>query len=146
MLKNVLHGFEDTEAIAILKNCRAVIPQRGCLLVIEFILPRMVSRIDPELEGHLMADLGMLTITGGRERSEPEWQALLEAAGFSLTRAYTIGCNALMLGSEARSGMTTRSVQHGACSVGPDSGGHCQLTHRCSIASECPPNSRLYPT
>ena len=98
MLKNFLHGFKDPEAIAILKNCRAVIPQTGTLLIIEFILPRVVSQIDPELEGHLMADLGMLAITGGRERSEPEWQTLLEAADFSLTRAYTVACDALMLG------------------------------------------------
>lgn len=99
MLKNVLHGFNDAEAIAILKNCRVVIPQSGALLVIEFILPRVVSQADPELEGHLMGDLGMLAITGGRERSELEWQALVEAAGFSLTRAYTAGCDALMLGN-----------------------------------------------
>ena len=99
MLKQVLHGFKDAEAIAILKNCRAVIPQSGCLLVIEFILPRLVSQADPQLEGHLMSDLGMLAITGGRERSELEWQALLEAAGFSLTRAYTVRCDTLMLGN-----------------------------------------------
>jgi hypothetical protein len=97
MLKHVLHGFNDAEAIAILKNSRAVVPQSGCLLVIEFILPRLVSRADPLLEGHLMSDLGMLAITGGRERSELEWQALLEAAGFSLTRAYTVGCDTLMV-------------------------------------------------
>jgi O-methyltransferase len=99
MLKQVLHGFNDTEAIAILKNCRAVIPQSGYLLVIEFILPRLVSQADPQLEGHLMTDLGMLAITGGRERSELEWRALLEAAGFSLNRAYTVRCDTLMLGN-----------------------------------------------
>jgi len=77
MLKQVLHGFNDTEAIAILKNCRAVIPQSGYLLVIEFILPRLVSQADPQLEGHLMTDLGMLAVTGGREWSELEWRALL---------------------------------------------------------------------
>ena len=97
MLKHVLHGFKDAEAIAILKNCRAVVPLSGCLLVIEFILPRLVSHADPQLEGQLMSDLGMLAITGGRERSELEWQALLEAAGFSLTRAYTVGCDTLMV-------------------------------------------------
>lgn len=98
MLKNVLHGFKDAEAIALLKNCRAVIPQSGTVLIIEFILPRLVSQADPDLEGHLMADLGMLAITGGKERTELEWRALVEAAGFSLTRAYTVRCDALMLG------------------------------------------------
>jgi hypothetical protein len=59
----------------------------------------LVSQVDPDLEGHLMSDLGILAITGGRERSEREWQALVEAAGFSLTRAYTVRCDALMLGN-----------------------------------------------
>jgi hypothetical protein len=39
MLKHVLHGCEDEKAITILKNCRAVIPENGTLLVIEFVLP-----------------------------------------------------------------------------------------------------------
>ena len=99
MLKSVLHGSRDAEAITILKNCRAVLAQNGTLLVIEFILPRLVSHADPELAGHLMSDLGMLTITGGRERNELEWQTLLEAAAFRLARAYTVGCDALMLGN-----------------------------------------------
>lgn len=99
MPKNVTHGFKDAEAIAILKNCRAVVPQSGFLLVVEFLLPRLVSQTDPELEGYLTSDLGMLAITGSRERSEPEWQALLESAGSSLTRAYTVGCDTLMLGN-----------------------------------------------
>jgi len=37
MLKHVLHGRRDAETIKILKNCRAVIPANGSLLVIEFI-------------------------------------------------------------------------------------------------------------
>jgi len=91
MIKHVLHGRRDVEAITILKNCRAVIPQGGCLLVIEFVLPPLVSRADPQLEGRLMSDLNMLVVTGGRERSEREWRTLLEAAGFSLTRVYPVG-------------------------------------------------------
>jgi hypothetical protein len=98
MFKNFLHGFNDAQAIAILKNCRAVIPRSGTVLIIELILPPLVSQADPDLEGHLMSDLGMLAITGGRERTELEWQAVVEAAGFSLTRAYTVRCDALMLG------------------------------------------------
>jgi hypothetical protein len=97
MLKNVLHGSKDEEAISILKNCRAVVPPNGTLLIIELILPRLVSKADPQLEARLTADLAMLAITGGRERTELEWQALLEAAGFRLTRAYTVGCDSVML-------------------------------------------------
>jgi hypothetical protein len=38
-----------------------------------------------------MSDLNMLAVTGGRERSEREWKALLEAAGFRLSAVYPVG-------------------------------------------------------
>jgi len=91
MLKHVLHGYQDGDAITVLKNCRTVIPQNGHLLVIEFVLPPLVSHADPQLEGRLTSDLNMLAVTGGRERSEREWRKLLEAAGFTLTRLYPVG-------------------------------------------------------
>ena len=91
MIKHVLHGRRDPEAITILKNCRAVIPSDGNLLIIEFILPPLVSHADPQLEGHLMSDLNMLAVTGGQERSEREWRTLLEAAGFTLSAVYPVG-------------------------------------------------------
>jgi hypothetical protein len=91
MIKHVLHGRRDAEAITILTNCRAVIPQNGSLLIIEFILPPIVSRADPQLEGRLMSDLNMLAVTGGKERGEREWKTLLEAAGFLLTKIYPVG-------------------------------------------------------
>ncbi len=97
MLKHVLHGYRDAEAVAVLRNCRAVIPQNGSLLVIEFVLPPLVSHSDPQLEGRLMSDLNMLAVTGGRERSEREWRALLEAAGFILTRVCPVGGDTLMV-------------------------------------------------
>jgi O-methyltransferase domain/Dimerisation domain len=93
MLKHVLHGRRDREAITILRNCRAVIPDNGTLLIIEFILPPQVSQPDPHLEAHLMSDLNMLAVTGGRERSEQEWKALLEAAGFRLTGVHPVGAD-----------------------------------------------------
>lgn len=97
MLKHVLHGCQDADAITILGNCLAVLPQSGSLLVIEFVLPPIVSRADTQLEGRLMSDLNMLAVTGGRERSEREWRRLLDAAGFHLTRVYPVGGDTLMV-------------------------------------------------
>jgi hypothetical protein len=91
MLKHVLHGCDDAEATAMLRNVRAALPQDGTLLVIDFILPPVVSRADPQLEGRLMSDLNMLAVTGGRERSQEEWRVLLEGAGFQLTAVHTAG-------------------------------------------------------
>jgi hypothetical protein len=91
MLKHVLHGRQDGDAVSILKNCRAVIPRNGSLLIIEFILPSLVSHADPQVENHLMSDLNMLAVTGGKERSEREWKTLLEATGFILTGVFPVG-------------------------------------------------------
>jgi O-methyltransferase/methyltransferase family protein len=86
MLKHVLHGYTDEKTVAILRNCRAVIPPTGSLLVIEFVLPDVVSKPAPELVFRFMSDLNMMAVTGGRERSEWEWRLLLEEAGFALAR------------------------------------------------------------
>jgi hypothetical protein len=100
MLKHVLHGRRDADAVTMLRNCRAVIPEHGTLLIIEFVLPARVSDADPQLEWHLMSDLNMLAVTGGRERSELEWRSLLETAGFRLTGIYPVGSDVGIL--EAR--------------------------------------------
>ena len=99
MLKHVLHGRRDPEAITMLKNCRAVMPPNGTLLIIEFILPAVVSHADPNLEGHLMSDLNMLAVTGGQERSELQWKRLLEASGFNLTDVFPVGDDTQMVRS-----------------------------------------------
>jgi ubiquinone/menaquinone biosynthesis C-methylase UbiE len=82
MLKHVLHGYTDEQAIAILGHCRSVLPPEGRVLVIEFVLPDVVDHADEELERRLMSDLNMLAVTGGKERSAAEWKQLLENAGF----------------------------------------------------------------
>lgn len=86
MLKHVLHGYTDDKAIAILRNCRAVVPATGSLLVIEFVLPDIVREPAPELVTRFLSDLNMLAVTSGRERSEHEWRQLLEESGFTLER------------------------------------------------------------
>jgi hypothetical protein len=86
MLKHVLHGCEDGAAIEILGRCRAVLPEEGRLLVIEFVLPDAVDHADPEWEQRLMSDINMLAVTGGKERSAIEWRRLLSGAGLECLR------------------------------------------------------------
>ena len=97
MIKHVLHGRRDPDAVTILRNIRAVLPPQGALLIIEFILPPLVSHADPQLEGRLMSDINMLAVTGGKERSEREWKKLLEAAGFTLTQVHPVDSDTLMV-------------------------------------------------
>jgi len=85
-MKHVLHGYNDDVAIKLLKNCRAVIPPDGALLIIEFVLPDVISQPNPSLEFLLMSDLNMMVVTGGKERSPAEWKPLLAAGGFEMRR------------------------------------------------------------
>jgi len=90
ILKHVLHGYDDEQVVRILKNCRSVMPSDGRVLVIEFVLPNTVNRVDPNLERCLMSDLNMLVVTGGKERTEVEWVGLLERAGLQLLRVIRV--------------------------------------------------------
>ena len=80
-LKWVIHDWNDAQAVAILKNCRAAMPPHARLLLIEAPLS---PRNEPSL--HKLMDINMLVMTGGRERTEAEYRSLLDAAGFELTR------------------------------------------------------------
>jgi ubiquinone/menaquinone biosynthesis C-methylase UbiE len=90
MLKHVLHGYTDNVAVKLLNNCRSVVPSDGRVLIIEFVLPNVVSHADPRIEGHLMSDLNMLAVTGGKERSAVEWAALLKQSRFEFLRVITV--------------------------------------------------------
>jgi hypothetical protein len=80
LLKHVLHGYDDEAAIGILAQCRSVLPTKGRILVIEFVLPDVIDRPDAELEYRLTSDLNMLAVTGGQERSAAQWRDLLRSA------------------------------------------------------------------
>lgn len=84
ILKSVLHGKTDDEAVEILRRCRAVTPDDGRLLVIEFILPDVIDRADEGLETKLMSDLNMLVATRGRERTALDWAGMLDVSRFEL--------------------------------------------------------------
>ncbi len=86
ILKHVLHGCTDEAATDILRKCRAVTPPGGRVLVVEFVLPDVIDRVDRDLESRLMSDLNMLAVTGGKERSALEWKRLIDKAGLHYER------------------------------------------------------------
>ncbi len=86
IMKHVLHGCKDDPAIKILRNCHSVMPSGGTLLIVEFVLPDVVSEADPKLETRLMSDVNMMVVTGGKERSVAEWKVLLESSEFRMVR------------------------------------------------------------
>ena len=81
VLSHVIHDWDEARCQAILANCRRAMGGRGRLLLVEAVLP-------PGDAPHpaKVLDLVMLTVAGGRERSEAEYATLLAAGGFTLTR------------------------------------------------------------
>ena len=89
LLKSILHDWDDEHCAAILQQCvRAMSSepeQRARLLVIERIRPERFAATARD-QAIARSDLNMLVSLGGRERTEREYRALLDAAGLRLVR------------------------------------------------------------
>jgi len=81
VLAKILHDWNDESAAAILRTIRAAAPAGARLLLIDTVLPP-----GNEPAGAKWLDLLMLTLAGGKERSEAQWRELLEAGGFEPVR------------------------------------------------------------
>jgi hypothetical protein len=80
-LKWIVHDWDDERSLAILKNCRRAMHPGARLLLVEAVIPPG----NEPMWGKFL-DLNMLVITGGKERTEREFAALLASAGLRLTR------------------------------------------------------------
>ena len=83
VLKSIIHGMDDEKGVRVLRNCRESMVDGGRLLVIQVVVPpgNGPARIK-------MSDLLHLVSGGGQERTEAEYRALFDAAGFQLVRIY----------------------------------------------------------
>jgi O-methyltransferase len=81
ILKAVLHDWDDEAARRVLARCREAISPAGTLLVVERVLAPPNEGLDDKV-----SDLNMLVNTGGLERTEDEFAALLASGGFELRR------------------------------------------------------------
>lgn len=81
----MIHDWDDERASAILRACRRAMGAGARLLIVEGVYPPRIDQSDPS-RGAASNDVNMLVSTGGRQRSEAEFRALYEAAGFRLTR------------------------------------------------------------
>jgi len=81
LLCGVIHDWDDSHATTILRNCRIAMPENGRVLLVDMIVPDGASASFSKL-----LDLNMLVMNGGRERTQAEFCALLEAADYKLTR------------------------------------------------------------
>lgn len=86
LLKYIIHNWDDERAVAVLQRCRAAMAASGTLLLIEHVLPERWETGTTAVRPTVI-DMHMLVMTpGGRERTETEFQRLLERAGFELRR------------------------------------------------------------
>lgn len=79
LMKSILHDWDDEEALAILKNCRASMNKNGRLLIVDAVISR-----DNAPHPAKWKDLMMMVVYGSKERTEREFQKLLADAGFKL--------------------------------------------------------------
>lgn len=81
LMRHIIHDWDDEKATAILRNVHQAMGQHGRLLVVEGVIPAG----NGPCFGKLL-DLTMLTLPGGKERTEEEYRTLFKAGGFELTR------------------------------------------------------------
>jgi hypothetical protein len=81
LLKHILHDWSDADCVRILKTIQAAARPGAKLLVVEAIVE---DSSEPQFAKTL--DIWMLAHLRGKERTRTEWQNLLSAAGFRLSR------------------------------------------------------------
>lgn len=86
VMRHIIHDWDDEKCLTILRNCHRAMKPESKLLVIESVIP---SGNEP-FHGKFL-DLVMLLIPGGKERTQEEYRALFEQAGFELSRIVPTG-------------------------------------------------------
>jgi SAM-dependent methyltransferase len=82
VLKSVLQHWDDAAARAILESCREAMSRQARLAIIEPLLPDHAN----DAPSVVMLDLHMMVITGGRVRTEQDFERLLADAELALAR------------------------------------------------------------
>jgi hypothetical protein len=81
LIMDVIHDWDDEQAVALLSAVRKAAPPQARVLVIETVLADV-----PGPDWSKIMDVIMLSFTGGRQRSRGEHEQLLDRAGFRLER------------------------------------------------------------
>lgn len=84
LLSQVLHNWPDAACLQILRHCHAAMTADGRLLIIEPLLPVALTPPMPVVE----MDLMMLVLLGGNSRTDAALRALLQQAGYLVTRSW----------------------------------------------------------
>jgi O-methyltransferase domain len=93
LLSRVLHDWDDAQCRTILATCASSMPGHAELMVIERLLPESGDTDSLAVPW----DVHMLCNTGGRERTESHYRALLAEAGFELIAVHPLPLDAYIL-------------------------------------------------
>jgi hypothetical protein len=95
LLKWVLHDWSDQDCLTILRNCRRAALPGARLVVVEALF-------EPEAEPFTpLADLNMMILLTGRERTLPEYQKLFSEAGFGSIEVMGTNSHLMILTADA---------------------------------------------
>lgn len=82
LLKYVLHNWEDTECVNLLKRCKEAVPaDKGKVIIMDLVIDDDDNSILTQAK--LSLDLTVMNHGGGRERTKEDWRNLIEMSGFS---------------------------------------------------------------
>ena len=84
LLKFILHDWDDESCVKILRRCREAMEPGGRIAILELLVGD-----DAENSLGVLMDLNMLACVNGRERSLPEFDALLHRSGLRRTAVLT---------------------------------------------------------
>jgi len=85
LLKFIIHDWDDSDSIEILRNTRDAAGPNGVVLIVEQIAPEKVEA-SPQHGTIIRGDIHMMVATGGMERTATEYRELLARAGLQLAR------------------------------------------------------------
>ncbi|XP_042494034.1 caffeic acid 3-O-methyltransferase-like [Macadamia integrifolia] len=89
-LKWICHNWSDQNCLRFLKNCYDAIPDDGKVIVVDGLLPA-IPEATRAAQGQIQMDCIMLAhFSGGKERTQKEFEALAMGAGFS---GFRVACS-----------------------------------------------------
>lgn len=81
IMKSIIHDWDDARSLEILASCRRAMEPEARLLLVEMLVTDGLDGLMPKV-----GDLGMMLLSGGKERTAEEFGDLLSRAGFRMTR------------------------------------------------------------
>jgi O-methyltransferase domain/Dimerisation domain len=100
-LKSVLNSFPDEPCGKLLAACRRAMDPRATLLLIEHVMPSGPDVPAEALADVALRDMAMLVMQAGRQRTEGEFRALLDHAGFALQGVLPAGAFSILVANPA---------------------------------------------